>query len=125
MTIPVDRSDLTLPQETRQRSSSPINKIPFDSEFAPGARNAISICLRVKPAEKVCVITDQVTLEIAAALVSELEKLGAPHHAWVLEDLAPRPLKELPREILEDLESSQVSIFAVQAQANELRSRID
>jgi aminopeptidase len=48
----------------------------------------------------------------------------APYHAWVLEDLAPRPLGDLPREIVEDLESSQVSIFAVQAQANELHSRM-
>jgi aminopeptidase len=70
------------------------------------------------------VITDRATAEIAAAIVHELEKLGAPYHAWILEDLAPRPLKDLPREILEDLEQSQVSIFAVQAQTNELRSRI-
>ena len=39
----------------------------------------------------------------------------------MLEELAPRPLTDLPREILDDLETSQVSIFAVQAQANELR----
>src|ERR1700686_3544021 len=50
--------------------------------------------------------------------------MGAPYHAWVLEELAARPLKDLPREVLEDLENSQVSIFAVQAQTNELRSRI-
>ena len=31
---------------------------------------------------------------------------------------------DLPREILDDLETSQVSIFAVQAQANELKSRM-
>ena len=124
MTIPIDRSDLTLPQEIRQRLSSPINKIPFDSEFIPGSRNAVAVCLRVQPDERVCVITDEVTLEIAAALVGELEKLGAPYHAWVLEDLAPRPLKDLPVEILEDLETSQVSIFAVQAQTNELKSRM-
>src|SRR6202021_1509858 len=49
---------------------------------------------------------------------------GSPHNVWVLEDLAPRPLKDLPPEVLEDLESSQVSIFAVQAQRNELRSRM-
>ena len=41
-----------------------------------------------------------------------------------IEDLAPRPLGDLPQEIVEDLETSQVSIFAVQAQANELRSRM-
>ncbi len=62
--------------------------------------------------------------EIAASLVRELEAVGAPYHAWVLEDLAPRPLSDLPQEILDDLETSQVSIFAVQAQANELHSRM-
>ena len=69
-------------------------------------------------------ITDEATIEIAAAIVRELEKLGAPYHAWVLEDLAPRPLRNLPKEILDDLETSQVSIFAVRAQANELRTRM-
>lgn len=69
-------------------------------------------------------ITDETTVEIASALVAELEKLGAPYHAWVLEELADRPLIDLPREILSDLEQSQVSIFAVQAQRDELRSRI-
>jgi leucyl aminopeptidase (aminopeptidase T) len=72
----------------------------------------------------VCVITDEATNEIAASIVAELEKLGAPYHAWVLEDQAARPLVDMPREILEDLDQSQVSIFAVQAQTNELRSRI-
>jgi leucyl aminopeptidase (aminopeptidase T) len=43
---------------------------------------------------------------------------------WVLEDCAERPLTDLPREIIEDLESSQVSFFAVQAQRNELKSRM-
>ncbi len=101
-----------------------LNKIPFDAGFAPGARNAVNVCLRIQPQEQVCVITDEATIEIAAAIVAELEKLGAPYHAWILEELAQRPLKDLPREILNDLETSQVSIFAVQAQTNELRSRI-
>jgi leucyl aminopeptidase (aminopeptidase T) len=42
----------------------------------------------------------------------------------VLEDVATRPLTDLPRAIAEDLETSQVSIFAVQAQMNELKSRM-
>jgi aminopeptidase len=101
-----------------------LNQVPFDLEFSPGARNAVQVCLRVQPNEKVCVITDEATLEIAASIVHELEELGAPYQAWVLEDLAPRPLTDLPQEVLQDLEQSQVSIFAVQAQRNELRSRI-
>jgi len=101
-----------------------LNKIPFDAEFTPGARNAVNVCLRIQPHEQVCVITDEATIEIAAAIVAELEKLGAPYHAWVLEELAERPLKDLPSEIRGDLETSQVSIFAVRVQTNELRSRI-
>jgi aminopeptidase len=100
------------------------NTIPFDPELSPGARNAVNVCLRVQPGEKVTVITDEATKEIAASMVRELEVVGAPYHAWALEDLAPRPLSDLPSEIIEDLETSQVSIFAVQAQANELRSRM-
>ena len=101
-----------------------LSTLPFDPELTPGARNAVKVCLRIQPSEKVTVITDDATQEIAASLVRELETMGAPYHAWVLEELAPRPLTDLPREILDDLETSQVSIFAVQAQANELRSRM-
>src|SRR5580700_2816620 len=101
-----------------------VNTIPFDPELTPGARNAVKVCLRVQPGEKVTVITDEASKEIAASMVRELEAVQAPYHAWVLEDLAPRPLGDLPREIVEDLETSQVSIFAVQAQANELHSRM-
>jgi len=99
-------------------------RIPFDPEYTPGAKNAVNVCLRIQPSERVCVITDQATIEIAAAIAAEVVKLGAPYHAWVLEEVAKRPLTDLPREILDDLEVSQVSIFAVQAQRNELRSRI-
>jgi aminopeptidase len=98
--------------------------IPFDPEYTPGAVNAVRVCLRVQPEEQVCVITDEATIEIAAAIVHELDTLGAPYRAWVLEELAERPLTDLPREILDDLETCQVSIFAVQAQTRELRSRI-
>jgi leucyl aminopeptidase (aminopeptidase T) len=112
---------MSVPVSTTNRN---FNTIPFDPELTPGARNAVKVCLRVQPGEKVTVITDEATREIAASMVRELEAVGAPYHAWVLEDLAPRPLGDLPREILDDLESSQVSIFAVQAQANELHSRM-
>ena len=101
-----------------------LNTLSFDPELTPGAHNAVNVCLRIQPSEKVTVITDEATREIAASLVHELEILGAPYRAWILEELAPRPLVDLPREIADDLETSQVSIFAVQAQANELKSRM-
>lgn len=106
--------------------SNPIhlNTLPFDPELTPGARNAIKVCLRVKPEEKVTVITDEASAEIAASIVHEIEAVGAPYRAWILEELSPRPLVDLPQEILVDMETSQVSIFAVVAQRNELKSRM-
>ena len=101
-----------------------LNQVSFDPQLTPGARNAIRVCLRVQPTERVTIITDEASLEIAAALASELDAVGAAYQPWVLEEIATRPLKEIPQVIAEDLEKSQVSIFAVQAQTNELKSRI-
>ena len=109
---------------TTEQSNRQLNKLAFDPQLTPGARNAVRVCLRVQASEKVTVITDEVNLEIAAALVRELEELGCRYRTWVLEDVATRPLTDLPLAIAEDLDSSQVSIFAAQAQPNELKSRI-
>jgi leucyl aminopeptidase (aminopeptidase T) len=97
----------------------------FDAELVPGARNAVRTCLNVQPHERVTVITDRVSEEIARALVHELDEIGAERAVFVLEDLAPRPLASLPGEVASDMERSDVSIFAAKAQANELGSRIE
>jgi len=112
---------MNVPSSQAQRQ---LHTLAFDPELTPGARNAVTVCLRIQPSEKVTVITDDATKEIAASILRELEHLGSPYRCWVLEDLVPRPLLDLPAEILADLETSQVSIFAVQAQTNELRSRM-
>lgn len=125
MTHSVDETqNPALSHTTRAGWGSRLDRLSFDPELTPGARNAVNVCLRVQPNEKVTVITDDATKEIAASIVHELENVGATYHAWLLEDLAPRPLKDLPEEVAKDLETSQVSIFAVQAQLNELRSRM-
>jgi leucyl aminopeptidase (aminopeptidase T) len=96
----------------------------FDPELSLGAYNAVHVCLRVQPSEKVALITDGASEEIAASLVHALEAAGAPFRVWELEELAARPLPAMPQPILADLETSQVSIFAAQAQRGELRSRM-
>lgn len=96
----------------------------IDPELLPGARNAIRDCLRLKPEERITIITDKVTSEIAAALQAEVEAVGAEHAVFVLENYAPRPLTDMPQVILDDLAKSQVSIFASMTQRGELRSRI-
>ncbi|HEY7210991.1 MAG TPA: aminopeptidase [Bryobacteraceae bacterium] len=96
----------------------------FDPELAPGAHNAVFVCLKVQPSEKVTLITDQACEEIAASLAAELDACGCKYRTFVLEDLAPRPLTDMPQIVLDDLASSDVSIFAVHAQANELKTRM-
>ncbi len=100
-------------------------QVKFPDEFSPGARNAIVTCLRINPSEKVTLITDRRCLEIAASLAAELEASGCTWHSFVLEEVAARPLAGMPQVVLDDMETSIVSIFAVQVQPNELRSRMD
>ena len=115
---------MSLMKTVEAQPNRQLSNLPFDPELTPGAQNAVRVCLRIQPTEKVTVITDEVSLEIAAAIVHELEAVRCPYQSWVLEEVATRPLTLLPQPIIDDLSSSQVSIFAVQAQTNELRSRM-
>ena len=97
----------------------------LDTDLLPGARNAIRVCLRVQPHERVTVTTDRATADIAQSLSRQIDEVGARQQVFVLEDLAPRPLAALPAAVAADLEQSDVSIFAAQAQPDELRSRME
>lgn len=106
-------------------SLSNIKNISFDKELSPGAFNAINICLRLKPDERIILITDQENLEIAYSLIHEVEKVGSEYKFFVIEDIVQRPLKNMPQVILDDLSKSQVSIFCCNSQTGELGSRIE
>src|ERR1044071_3328467 len=98
---------------------------PLDPELLPGARNAIETRVRLKPQERLTIITDTFTRDIAAALQSEVERVGSEYSLFVLEHHARRPLSHMPEIILDDLAQSQVSIFAAQSQAGELSARTE
>jgi leucyl aminopeptidase (aminopeptidase T) len=97
----------------------------IDAELAPGARNAVRVCLRLQPEERVTIITDKATHDIAAALSAEVEEIGSACSLFTLEHHGRRPLSYMPELILEDLAMSQVSIFAAQTQPGELAARRD
>jgi leucyl aminopeptidase (aminopeptidase T) len=101
-----------------------LEQTQFDPELVPGAHNAVFVCLKVQPTEKVTLITDTACKEIAASLASQLRDSGCSFSTFVLEEIASRPLTDMPQLILDDMESSQVSIFAVQAQPHELKTRM-
>ncbi|MFI5144928.1 MAG: aminopeptidase [Ignavibacteria bacterium] len=96
----------------------------FDKELIEGAHNAVKVCLNLRPEERITIITDNETLDIARSLVHEIMPIGSPYSMFVLEDYSPRPILEMPQEILDDLAKSQVSIFAANAHTGELKSRI-
>ncbi len=104
--------------------STGIPSIEFDTALSNGARNAVRDCLRLKPNERITIITDRECAEIAASLVHEVEKIGSAYSVFVMEDYAERPLKDMPQVILDDLAKSQTSIFAAITQTGELGSRI-
>ena len=98
--------------------------IEIDPELVPGARNAIRVCLRLEPGERITIITDEATRDIAAALRTEVEEVGSEHTVFVLENYASRPLLGMPEIILDELAQSQVSIFCAQTQPGELGARM-
>ena len=97
----------------------------YAEDLAPGARNAVKTCLRIAPRERVVLITDLQTEEIAASLADQVRQAGAELDVHVLEDYGPRPMLYLPAPIREALESAHVSIYAGQPGTGELAFRRD
>ncbi|HLX12422.1 MAG TPA: aminopeptidase, partial [Bacteroidota bacterium] len=102
-----------------------VRSIKIDPVLVPGAYNAINVCLRLRKEERITVIADVESLEIAASLIQQIEKVGSEYTLFVLEDYTVRPVHNMPKPILQDLAKSQVSIFACVAQTGELQSRIE
>src|SRR5580704_4816386 len=63
-------------------------------ELIPGARNAVETCLAIQPGERVTLITDRPSEEVAASLARAIEMRGASCEEFLLEDLAPRTRAE-------------------------------
>src|SRR3979411_739377 len=71
--------------------------------LAAGARNAVRVCLHVRPTDRVAVIKDRTCLEIAAAIEEEARGTGAEVRSWTMEDHVRRPATEFPRSIGDDI----------------------
>ena len=95
----------------------------YAEDLIPGARNAIRTCLRVQPSERVVIVTDRETEEIAASLADQVREVGAPCETYVMEDFGPRPMLELPGPIRAALVRGDVSIYAGQPKEGELAFR--
>ncbi len=97
---------------------------PFSRELAPGAHNAIEVCLAIQPSERVALIADEASREVAASLAAALEDVGAPVESILIEQIAPRPLEKAPPAILDALERADAGILCVHPLQGELASRM-
>lgn len=97
---------------------------PFSPELAPGARNAIEVCLGIQPRERVALIADEASREVAASLAAALDDAGAPFESILIEQIATRPLLNAPQEILDALERADAGILCVHPLQGELASRM-
>jgi aminopeptidase len=68
-------------------------------DFAPGARNAVRVCLNISGTDRVAVIKDRVREAIAEAIEEEARATGAEVRSWTMEDHVQRPATEFPRTI--------------------------
>jgi aminopeptidase len=72
-------------------------------EYAPGARNAVRTCLGIHAGDRVAVVKDRGRLDIAEAIEEETREAGGELRSWTMEDWVPRPARELPRALAEEI----------------------
>jgi len=98
---------------------------PAQPELLPGARNAIETCLAIQPGERVALIADLSSKAVAASLAAALKERDAICEGFLLEDLAPRPLKRAPQQVLDALGRADAGILCMQPMTGELGARKD
>src|SRR2546426_7401396 len=104
-----------------------VNKSMFgiaDAELERGARNAVEVCLAIQPDERVALIADEASGDVAASIAAALDAVGAVWHGVVIERVAARPLKVAPTEVLDALEHADAGILCVQPRQGELGARM-
>jgi aminopeptidase len=94
------------------------------SELMAGAKNAVEVCLGVRPGERVLVIADEVSRNVAASLEKAIKDEGADFSGLLLEDFGPRPMSAAPPEVLDALEKTDVGVLCMTPQPGELCARM-
>ncbi len=96
----------------------------WSPQLAAGARNAVEVCLAIQPDERVALIADEASTEVAASLADALRNAGARTRPVLVEHVASRPMREAPAEIVDALEDADAGILCVQPREGELGARM-
>ncbi|MEW6279384.1 MAG: aminopeptidase [Candidatus Eremiobacterota bacterium] len=95
----------------------------YDRRLVPGARNAIEVCLQVRPDQRVFILADRAAASIGRALADAVARVGAPCHLEFLEDHVDRPATSLPDSLMGRLDAVEVALYCVQPLPGELSHR--
>src|SRR5262249_8237225 len=93
-------------------------------DLAPGARNAVAVCLSIAASDRVALVADEASAPVAASLAAALEDVGAAWDGVLIERTAARPLGGAPREVLDAFERADAGILCVQPREGELGARM-
>src|SRR6185436_20382595 len=96
----------------------------WPAELEAGARNAVEVCLAIRPDERVALIADEASGDVAATIAAALDEVGAPWHGVLIERVAERPMTAAPAEVLDALEQADAGILCVQPHHGELGARM-
>ena len=94
------------------------------SELMAGAKNAVNVCLAVRPGEHVLLIADEVSRSVAASLEQAVRERGALIKSLLLEDYGPRPMSAVPEQVLQALKKTDVGVLCMAPQPGELTARM-
>ena len=94
-------------------------------DLAPGAHNAVDVCLAVKAGERVALIADEASSAVAASLAAALDDVPAAWSGVLIERITTRPLRSAPAAVLEALERADAGILCVQPREGELAARME
>ena len=87
-----------------------------------GAKNAVEVCMGVKPGEHVLIVTDKGTIAVGNALRRVAEKITLHVEMYVLEDYGNRPMRSLPKEIQSAIPKANVTFWATESRKGELNT---
>ena len=93
-------------------------------DLLPGAHNAVDICLAIQPGERVALVADEPSREVAASLEQALADAGADADCVLIESVTRRPMTSAPAEVLDALTRADAGILCVQPQEGELPARM-
>lgn len=87
-----------------------------------GAKNAVEVCMGVKPGEHVLIVTDKGTITVGKALRHAAERVTRHVEMYVLEDHGERPMQSLPKEIESAIPEANVTFWATESRKGELET---